>query len=155
MPAVNPGISVSRVGGSAQIKAMKKVAGSLKLLYSQYRELEAFAQFGSDLDADTKRRLAQGARIVEVLKQDKSSPVPVEYQVAILFAAVHELLGDIPLDMLRAYEKGLYLYLDVHATDVLYRIRTTGALSDEDAEGLRAAIEAYNVAFLSGEMETV
>lgn len=155
MPAVNPGISVSRVGGSAQIKAMKKVAGSLKLLYSQYRELEAFAQFGSDLDADTKRRLAQGARIVEVLKQDKSSPVPVEYQVVILFAAVHELLGDIPLDMLRAYEKGLYLYLDVHATDVLYRIRTTGALSDEDAEGLRAAIEAYNVAFLSGEMETV
>ena len=155
MPAVNPGISVSRVGGSAQIKAMKKVDGSLKLLYSQYRELEAFAQFGSDLDADTKRRLAQGARIVEVLKQDKSSPVPVEYQVAILFAAVHELLGDIPLDMLRAYEKGLYLYLDVHATDVLYRIRTTGALSDEDAEGLRAAIEAYNVAFLSGEMETV
>ncbi len=155
MPAVNPGISVSRVGGSAQIKAMKKVAGSLKLLYSQYRELEAFAQFGSDLDADTKRRLAQGARIVEVLKQDKSSPVPVEYQVAIFFAAVHELLGDIPLDMLRAYEKGLYLYLDVHAADVLYRIRTTGALSDEDAEGLRAAIEAYNVAFLSGEMETV
>ncbi len=155
MPAVNPGISVSRVGGSAQIKAMKKVAGSLKLLYSQYRELEAFAPCGADLDADTKRRLAQGARIVEVLKQDKSSPVPVEYQVAILFAAVHELLGDIPLDMLRAYEKGLYLYLDVHATDVLYRIRTTGALSDEDAEGLRAAIEAYNVAFLSGEMETV
>ncbi len=155
MPAVNPGISVSRVGGSAQIKAMKKVAGSLKLLYSQYRELEAFAQFGSDLDADTKRRLAQGARIVEVLKQDKSSPVPVEYQVTILFAAVHELLGEIPLDMLRAYEKGLYLYLDVHATDVLYRIRTTGALSDEDAEALRAVIEAYNVAFLSGEMEEI
>ena len=155
MPAVNPGISVSRVGGSAQIKAMKKVAGSLKLLYSQYRELEAFAQFGSDLDADTKRRLAQGARIVEVLKQDKSSPVPVEYQVAILFAAVHELLGDIPLDMLRAYEKGLYLYLDVHATDVLFRIRSTGALSDEDAETLRATIEAYNVAFLSGEMEEI
>ena len=153
MPAVNPGISVSRVGGSAQIKAMKKVAGSLKLLYSQYRELEAFAQFGSDLDADTKRRLAQGARIVEVLKQDKSSPVPVEYQVAILFAAVHELLGDIPLNMLRAYEKGLYLYLDVHATDVLYRVRTTGALSDEDAGTLRSEIEAYNVAFLSGEME--
>lgn len=153
MPAVNPGISVSRVGGSAQIKAMKKVAGSLKLLYSQYRELEAFAQFGSDLDADTKRRLAQGARIVEVLKQDKSSPVPVEYQVAILFAAVHELLGEIPLEMLRAYEKGLYLYLDVHATDVLFRIRSTGVLSDEDAGTLRAAIEAYNVAFLSGEME--
>ena len=153
MPAVNPGISVSRVGGSAQIKAMKKVAGSLKLLYSQYRELEAFAQFGSDLDADTKRRLAQGARIVEVLKQDKSSPVPVEYQVVILFAAVHELLGDIPLNMLRAYEKGLYLYLDVHATDVLYRVRTTGALSDEDAGTLRSEIEAYNVAFLSGEME--
>ena len=90
---------------------------------------------------------------MEVLKQDKSSPVPVEYQVAILFAAVHELLGEIPLEMLRAYEKGLYLYLDVYATDVLFRIRSTGVLSDEDAGTLRAAIEAYNVAFLSGEME--
>ena len=86
MPAVNPGISVSRVGGNAQIKAMKKVAGTLKLIYSQYRELQSFAQFGSDLDADTKARLAQGERIVEVLKQNRSAPVAVEKQVAILYA---------------------------------------------------------------------
>ena len=153
MPAVNPGISVSRVGGSAQIKAMKRVAGSLKLLYSQYRELQAFAQFGSDLDADTKRRLAQGERIVEILKQDKSSPVPVEYQVAILYAAVHECLSEIPVESLRAYEGGLYRYLDTHAPDVLNNIRTTGTLTDGDANLLEEAIRAYNVAFLGGEIE--
>ena len=153
MPAVNPGISVSRVGGSAQIKAMKRVAGSLKLLYSQYRELEAFAQFGSDLDADTKRRLSQGERIVEILKQDKSSPIPVEYQVAILYAAVNNLLAEIPVEMLRAYEKGLYRYLDVHAADLLIRVRTTGNLTDEDMTTLNGEITAYNVAFLSGEIE--
>ncbi len=91
MPAVNPGISVSRVGGDAQIKAMKKVAGTLKLIYSQYRELQSFAQFGSDLDADTKARLEQGARIVEVLKQNQNAPVvPVEKQVAILYAVTKE-----------------------------------------------------------------
>ena len=92
MPAVNPGISVSRVGGNAQIKAMKKVAGSLKLLYSQYRELQGFAQFGSDLDADTKARLAQGARIVEVLKQNRNHPIAVEDQVCIFYAVTHDFL---------------------------------------------------------------
>ena len=95
-PAINPGISVSRVGGSAQIKAMKKVAGTLKLTYSQYRELQSFAQFGSDLDADTKTRLAQGERVVEVLKQDRSSPLDVALQVSILYAVVHNMLMDVP-----------------------------------------------------------
>ena len=112
MPAVNPGISVSRVGGNAQVKAMKKVAGTLKLIYSQYRELQSFAQFGSDLDADTKARLAQGERIVEVLKQGKSSPVPVEKQVAVLYAVVNNLLTKIPVEEIRAFEEELYRFLD-------------------------------------------
>ena len=108
MPAVNPGISVSRVGGNAQIKAMKKVAGTLKLIYSQYRELQSFAQFGSDLDADTKARLAQGERIVEVLKQNRSAPVPVEKQVAILYATIHDLLVKVKVADVAEYEKGLF-----------------------------------------------
>ena len=110
MPAVNPGISVSRVGGNAQIKAMKKVAGTLKLIYSQYRELQSFAQFGSDLDADTKARLAQGERIVEVLKQNRSAPVPVEKQVAILYATIHDHLVKVKVPDVAEYEKGLYEY---------------------------------------------
>ena len=105
MPAVNPGISVSRVGGDAQIKAMKKVAGSLKLLYSQYRELQSFAQFGSDLDADTKARLNQGERIVAVLKQNHSSPVDVENQVCILYAVVHNYLNEVPVELIPDYEQ--------------------------------------------------
>ena len=108
MPAVNPGISVSRVGGSAQIKAMKKVAGSLKLAYSQYRELQAFAQFGSDLDADTKMRLAKGERIVEVLKQGRNAPVRVELQVTIIYAVINDMLEDIPVVKIRVNEKHLF-----------------------------------------------
>ena len=108
MPAVNPGISVSRVGGNAQIKAMKKVAGTLKLVYSQYRELQSFAQFGSDLDEDTKARLAQGERIVEVLKQKNASPVPVEKQVAILYAVVHGIITNVAVTDIAEYEQGLY-----------------------------------------------
>ena len=108
MPAVNPGISVSRVGGDAQIKAMKKVSGSLKLLYSQYRELQSFAQFGSDLDQDTKDRLEQGARIVEVLKQKNNSPVRVEDQVCILYAVTHDYLKDIAVEDIAEFEQGLY-----------------------------------------------
>ena len=104
MPAVNPGISVSRVGGDAQIKAMKKVAGTLKLIYSQYRELQSFAQFGSDLDADTKARLEQGARIVEVLKQSQNAPVPVEKQVAILYAVTKGILEKVKVEDVNAYE---------------------------------------------------
>ena len=115
MPAVNPGISVSRVGGDAQIKAMKKVAGTLKLIYSQYRELQSFAQFGSDLDADTKARLEQGARIVEVLKQSQNAPVPVEKQVAILYAVTKGILEKVKVEDVNAYEAGLYTYLDADA----------------------------------------
>ena len=132
IPAVNPGISVSRVGGSAQIKAMKKVAGTLKLLYSQYRELQSFAQFGSDLDADTKARLALGDRIVAVLGQDKRSPVAVELQVAILYAVINGYLNDIAVDQVRSFESALYAHLNMKHADLLARIRETGNLSKED-----------------------
>ena len=140
MPAVNPGISVSRVGGNAQVKAMKKVAGTLKLLYSQYRELQAFAQFGSDLDADTKRRLEQGARIVEVLKQDRNAPISVENQVAIMYAVTRDLLSDLPVDRVKDFEPFLFEYLGNHAEDALAAIRTTGALSEETEKALHEAI---------------
>ena len=143
MPAVNPGISVSRVGGSAQIKAMKKVAGTLKLLYSQYRELQSFAQFGSDLDADTKARLALGDRIVEVLKQDKRAPVAVELQVVILYAVTKGLLNDIPVEQIRLFEPALYADLKLRHNDLLLRIRETGDLSAEDESILRDAIADF------------
>ena len=148
MPAVDPGISVSRVGGNAQIKAMKKVAGSLKLLYSQYRELQGFAQFGSDLDADTKARLAQGERIVEVLKQDRNAPVDVAHQVCILYAVTNGYLKDIAVKDIRAYERGLYPYLDKNAFDVLQGIRTTGQLSAEHEAALKQALTDYAAVFV-------
>lgn len=150
MPAVNPGISVSRVGGNAQVKAMKKVAGTLKLIYSQYRELQSFAQFGSDLDADTKARLAQGERIVEVLKQGKSSPVPVEKQVAILYAVVNNLLTKIPVEEIRAFEEELYRFLDrdPDAIAVMEEIRKTGAYSAEGEERLKKALQRCTEEFL-------
>ncbi len=149
MPAVNPGISVSRVGGNAQIKAMKKVAGNLKLLYSQYRELQSFAQFGSDLDRDTRDRLDQGARIVEVLKQDRNSPVDVAHQVCILYAVVNGYLKDVAVADIRAYEAGLYPYLDTNALPVLQSIRTTGKLESADEEQLKQALERYTAQFLT------
>ena len=149
MPAVNPGISVSRVGGNAQIKAMKKVAGNLKLLYSQYRELQSFAQFGSDLDRDTRDRLDQGARIVEVLKQDRNSPVDVAHQVCVLYAVVNGYLKDIAVADIRAYEAGLYPYLDTNALPVLQSIRTTGKLESADEEQLKQALERYTAQFLT------
>ncbi len=149
MPAVNPGISVSRVGGNAQIRAMKKVSGTLKLAYSQYRELQSFAQFGSDLDADTKRRLAQGERIVEVLKQGRSAPVPVEKQVCILYAVTNNFLAEVPVEKIAEYEQELYADLDsLHANDVLAPIRNTGALSDETAAALSAALTDFTARFL-------
>ena len=149
-PAVNPGISVSRVGGNAQIKAMKKVAGTLKLIYSQYRELQGFAQFGSDLDADTKARLAQGERIVEVLKQDRNSPVPVEKQVAILYATIHGYLKDVAVADIAEYEQTLYTYLDenVTAAGVMETIRTTGDLKPETEEQLKAVLADFTASFL-------
>ena len=150
MPAVNPGISVSRVGGNAQIKAMKKVAGTLKLIYSQYRELQSFAQFGSDLDADTKARLAQGERIVEVLKQNRSAPVPVEKQVAILYATIHDYLVNVKVPDVAEYEKSLYEYLDNDAAGaaVMDTIRTTGNLDKDTEEALKGVLSAYTESFV-------
>ena len=139
-PAVNPGISVSRVGGNAQIKAMKKVSGKLKLLYSQYRELQSFAQFGSDLDADTKSRLDQGARIVEVLKQGRNSPIAVELQVAIIYAVVNNMLKEIDVSDINRFETELFEYLTAVKSDILDSIRETGNLSDECEQELKAAI---------------
>ena len=149
MPAVNPGISVSRVGGNAQIKAMKKVSGTLKLIYSQYRELQGFAQFGSDLDADTKARLAQGERIVEVLKQNRSEPVPVEKQVAILYATINGYLKDVKVPDIREYEQGLYEAADNNAAlaEVMQIIRETGKLETETEEKLKAALAEYTKNF--------
>ena len=149
-PAVNPGISVSRVGGNAQIKAMKKVAGTLKLIYSQYRELQGFAQFGSDLDADTKARLAQGERIVEVLKQDRNSPVAVEKQVAILYATIHGYLKEVAVSDIAEYEQRLYDYLDenVTAAGVMETIRTTGDLKPETEEKLKQVLADFTAQFL-------
>ena len=147
MPAVNPGISVSRVGGNAQIKAMKKVAGTLKLIYSQYRELQSFAQFGSDLDADTKARLAQGERIVEVLKQDRNSPVPVEKQVCIIYAVTHDYLKEVAVPGVKEYERGLYSYLDAQGLVVLEAIRTTGKLEADTEKELNAVLAAYTKQF--------
>ena len=141
-PAINPGISVSRVGGAAQIKGMKKVAGELKLLYAQYRELQAFAQFGSDLDADTKARLALGARIVEVLKQKRSRPVRVGGQVAIVYAVINGYLNDVEPKDVAAYEDGLYEYLQARYADLLARIEQ-GQWEASDVETLKEALKGY------------
>ncbi len=151
MPAVNPGISVSRVGGNAQIKAMKKVAGTLKLIYSQYRELQSFAQFGSDLDADTKSRLEQGERIVEILKQNQNAPVPVEKQVAILYAATRGVLSSVAVEDVKAYESGLYTFLDTDAqgVSVMQEIRSTGKLETDTEEKLKKILSDYTENFLN------
>ena len=148
-PAVNPGISVSRVGGNAQIKAMKKVAGTLKLAYSQYRELQAFSQFGSDLDADTKKRLAQGERIVEVLKQPQNSPIPVEKQVIIIYAVISGQLLDIPADKVAEFEKELFEFIDGVYGDIPETIRATKQMDDDIKEKLTKAIEEFKAKFLS------
>ena len=148
MPAVNPGISVSRVGGAAQIKAMKKVAGNLKLLYSQYRELQSFAQFGSDLDKDTKDRLALGERIVGVLKQGRNAPVDVAHQVCIFYAVVNGWLKDVEVSDIAEYETALYAYMDERYYPVLENIRTTGLLSAEDEAQLKQALTEHTEKFL-------
>ncbi|MCI7727090.1 MAG: F0F1 ATP synthase subunit alpha, partial [Clostridiales bacterium] len=141
MPAVNPGISVSRVGGDAQIKAMKKVAGSLKLLYSQYRELQSFAQFGSDLDADTKSRLALGERIVAVLKQRNGTPKEVAQQVCIIYAVTHGYLSTIAVEDVPEFEKRLEEHMDNYHPDVLEAIRATGKLETDTENALKAALD--------------
>ena len=139
MPAINPGISVSRVGGSAQLKAMKKVSGELKLLYSQYRELQAFAQFGSDLDADTKARLALGERIVKVLGQHRNSPVRVGCQVAIIYAVTHGWLDQVPVAEVTDYEQRLYELLEQKYNDLLTRFES-GYYDDADVAKLEDAL---------------
>ena len=147
-PAINPGISVSRVGGSAQIKAMKKVAGSLKLMYSQYRELQSFAQFGSDLDADTKARLAQGARIVEILKQNRNAPIRTELQVCIIYAVVNDLLSGVPVERISEFEQALFEHLTVQQPEIPENIRATQQLTKELETELRQAIEVCKERFI-------
>ncbi len=142
-PAVNPGISVSRVGSAAQIKAMKKVSGSLKLSYSQYRELQAFSQFGSDLDADTKNRLSMGERIVEVLKQDRNAPVPVELQVCIIYAVTKGYLKAVPVEKIADYQEQLFAEMRENHPEVLASILETKDLTAENEAALKAAIEAF------------
>ena len=139
IPAINPGISVSRVGGSAQVKAMKKISGELKLLYSQYRELQAFAQFGSDLDADTRARLHLGERIVEVLKQDRNAPVPVGGQVGIIYAVINGYLNDVALGDIKNYQTRLYEKLDHEHKDWMVRI-SKGSWTEEDEEELKGVL---------------
>ena len=151
MPAVNPGISVSRVGGDAQIKAMKKVAGSLKLLYSQYRELQSFAQFGSDLDADTKARLSLGERIVAVLKQRNNAPAEVAHQVCIIYAVTKGYLNSIEVDQIPEFERRLNEFMDSRYSHVLEAIRTSGKLEPETEEGLKAALNELVAEFTKPE----
>ncbi|MBQ3123745.1 MAG: F0F1 ATP synthase subunit alpha, partial [Firmicutes bacterium] len=140
MPAINPGISVSRVGGSAQLKAMKKVSGELKILYSQYLELKSFAQFGSDLDDDTKASLALGERIVEVLKQNRNAPVRTGCQVAIVYAVINGYLGHVPVNKVKEYEERLYNHLETRYPVLLERFET-GFFDDSDVETLKKALE--------------
>jgi len=148
-PAVNVGISVSRVGGAAQIKAMKKVAGRLRLDLAQYRELEAFAQFGSDLDAATQRQLARGARTVELLKQPQYQPVRVETQVAVIFAVTNGYIDDVPVDRVRQWERGFHETLTAKHPEILTGIREGKELTDELTKKLIAAIQGYTAAFVA------
>ena len=147
-PAVNPGISVSRVGGSAQIKAMKKVSGPLKLLYSQYRELQSFAQFGSDLDADTKTRLEQGARIVEVLKQDRNAPLPVELQIIIIYAVTNNLLAEVPVAEIRRFERELFDHINTLHPELVEMIGEKKVMDDEMEAAIRNTVKAFVNVFL-------
>jgi len=147
MPAVNPGISVSRVGGSAQIKAMKKISGALKLAYSQYRELQAFAQFGSDLDEDTKQRLAQGERIVEVLKQGRNEPLPVELQVVIIYAVINGYLKDIEVSDVSRYQEALFNYVKNNYPEIITNISNTGNLDSDTENLIQKAIAESKVQF--------
>lgn len=146
-PAVNAGLSVSRVGGSAQIKAMKKIAGPIRIELAQYRELAAFSQFGSDLDADTKEKLAQGERIKEILKQPQYNPMPVEYQVIIIYAATKKYLLDIEVDRILNFEKGLFEYIDTKYTDVPTSIRDAKEITEETEKNLIQAITEFKKEF--------
>ncbi|SCY87417.1 F0F1 ATP synthase subunit alpha [Alkaliphilus peptidifermentans] len=146
-PAVNPGISVSRVGGSAQVKAMRKVAGKLRLELAQYRELAAFAQFGSDLDKETQELLAQGERIIEILKQPQYQPVSVENQVMIIYAVTNKYLVDIDIDKIREFENQFLIYMKDHHPEVGQFIKEQGTMDDKMEEKLKAAIEEFKKQF--------
>jgi F-type H+/Na+-transporting ATPase subunit alpha len=148
-PAVNVGISVSRVGGAAQTKAMKAVAGRLRLDLAQYRELEAFAQFGSELDAATQKQLARGERIVEVLKQPQYAPMPVEQQVMILYAATNGLIDDVPTNRIRAFELGFHDYMRAQKPEIGEAIRSTGKLDADNTEALVTAISEFKQTFVA------
>ena len=146
-PAINPGISVSRVGGSAQIKAMKKIAGPIRIDLAQYEELASFAQFGSELDADTTERLAQGARIKEMLKQPQYRPMPVEYQVIIIYAATRKHLIDIPVERVLEFEKGLFEFVATKYPEIPEAIKTEKVISDKTEEALVNAINEFKKEF--------
>ncbi|MEG0372048.1 MAG: F0F1 ATP synthase subunit alpha, partial [Clostridium sp.] len=147
-PAVNAGISVSRVGGNAQIKAMKQVSGTLRLELAQYRELAAFAQFGTDLDRDAKRRLEKGKRLIEILKQVQYSPMAVEKQIVILYAAVNDFLSDIKVKEIRKFENDFLEYMDTHHRDLLKEISEEKVLSDDIKRKLEEAIVEFKKVFL-------
>lgn len=149
-PAINAGLSVSRVGGSAQIKAMKKIAGPIRIELAQYRELASFAQFGSDLDAATKEKLDEGVRIKEILKQPQYQPMPVEYQVIIIYAATKKYLLDIEVADILPFEKGLFEFLDTKHPDIPSSIREKKEIDDETEKALIAAIEEYKKEFANG-----
>ncbi len=146
-PAVNPGISVSRVGGDAQIKAMKQVAGRIRLELAQYRELEAFAQFGSELDKETQERLEQGERIVEILKQGQHVPMPVEKQVIIIYAVINKYLADVEIESIAEFETGLLKFMDEQYPEIVESIATTGEIKEEIEPKLREAIEKFKEQF--------
>jgi F-type H+-transporting ATPase subunit alpha len=146
-PAVNAGISVSRVGGNAQTKAMKKVAGRLRLDLAQFRELAAFAQFASDLDPATQAQLARGQRVLEILKQDQYVPMPVEKQVTIIYAVTNGYLDKIPVPQIREYERQFHANMEQSAKDVLQAIRQSGQLDDKTTEALKHAITSFNSSY--------
>lgn len=142
-PAVNAGLSVSRVGGAAQIKAMKKIAAPIRVDLAQYRELAAFAQFGSELDADTKEKLAQGERIKEILKQPQYKPMPVEYQVIIIYAATNKYLLDVPVEEITTFEKDFFEFLDTKYPEIPENIRKEKVISEETEGLLQKAIAEF------------
>ena len=147
-PAVNAGLSVSRVGGAAQIKAMKKIAAPIRTELAQYRELASFAQFGSELDDDTKEKLAQGERIKEVLKQPQYSPMPVQYQVIIIYAVTRKYLLDVPVEDITRFEKEFFEFLNTKFPEVPNSIATDKVITDEIEEKLKKAIEQFKADFL-------
>jgi F-type H+-transporting ATPase subunit alpha len=149
-PAINVGLSVSRVGGNAQIKAMRQVAGTLRLDLAQYRELAAFAQFGSELDKATQAQLARGQRLVQLLKQDQFTPLPVEKQVLVIFAGTNGYLDNIEVPEVERFERDLLAFAETHAGALLNKIATKKAIDDEIREGLKKLLSEFKERFTAG-----